>query len=331
MRIAIVGAGSWGSALAHTLGAGPHEVALWARRPELAEIIARTRRNDVYMPGISLHPSVSVHRRLRDALSGADIAVLAVPTHGLRAITESCAPMLPPQCVVASAAKGFEAGTSMTMTQVIADVLDERHGRRVAAMSGPNIAPEVARGLPAAIVVAAAEESVSALVRDACTGPRLRFYSSCDVIGVEFAGALKNIVAIAAGACDGMRVGDNAKAALITRGIREMSRLGVVAGAGEATFAGLAGVGDCFVTCTSPVSRNRRLGEAIGRGRSLVEATEGSAMVVEGVNATRVARALAERHHVPMPIADEVHAVLFEGKAVGDAMRDLMSRDPGGE
>jgi len=327
MRIAIIGAGSWGSALAQTLAGGANEVNLWVRRPELAASLSRTRRNDVYMPGISLHPAAAVHSDLGDALSGADITVLAVPTHGLRIITERCAPLLPPACVVVSAAKGFEANTRMTMTQVIDDVLDGGRPHPVAAMSGPNIAPEVARGLPAAIVVASNDESASALVRDACTGPRLRFYSSCDVTGVEFGGALKNVIAIAAGACDGMAMGDNAKAAVITRGIREMSRLGVAAGAGESTFAGLTGVGDCFVTCSSPLSRNRRLGDALGRGRSLADATAGSAMVVEGVNATRVAIALAERHQVPMPIAREVHAVLFEGKAVADAMRDLMSRD----
>lgn len=331
MRIAILGAGSWGSALAQTLAPSASEVVLWARRPELADAIRSTRCNDVYMPGVRLHPAVAVTADLTDAVAGAGIVVLAVPTHGLRAIVERCAPLLSAHSVVVSAAKGFEAETSMTMTQVIVDVLGDPWQDRVAAVSGPNIAPEIARGLPAATVVASGSEATSSLIRDACTGPQLRFYSSADLTGVEYAGALKNVIAIGAGICDGFGAGDNGKAAVITRGIKEMSRLGLRAGAAEATFAGLTGVGDCFVTCTSPVSRNRGLGEAIGRGGTVTDTIARSAMVVEGVNATRVAVALADRDGEPMPIAREVHAVLFAGKGVGEALRDLMSRGAGDE
>jgi glycerol-3-phosphate dehydrogenase (NAD(P)+) len=233
-------------------------------------------------------------------------------------------------CVVVSAAKGFEIASGLRMTEVVGEVLAGRDVS-VAAMSGPNIAIEVARGLPAATVIAAADARVAESVRDGCNGGPLRFYSSDDVIGVEYAGALKNVVAIAAGVCDGIGAGDNGKAAIITRGLAEIARLGVRAGARGLTFAGLAGLGDCVVTCMSPHSRNRGLGEAVGKGATLGEAAASSQMVVEGVNATRAAVLLAERHSVEMPIAGEINAILFEGKSVRTALSDLMTRGAGDE
>jgi len=326
MPIAVIGAGSWGTALAHALAGEGHEVCLWARDPELAALIAQVRENERYLPGIRIHDTVRVSADLADALDGAGIAVLTVPTKGLRAVAEQCVPHLAPGCDVVSAAKGFEGGSTRRMSEVLTEVLGPGAESRVAVMSGPNIAPEIARGLPAATVVAAADPETAARVRDGLTGTQLRVYSNEDLIGVEYGGALKNVVAIAAGIADGVGAGDNGKAALITRGIAEIARLGVRAGARPLTFAGLTGLGDCVVTCTSPLSRNRRLGEAIGQGHSLEEALGRTHMVAEGVTTAPVAAELARRHGVEMPIVSEVCAVLFEHKPIGEALASLMRR-----
>ncbi len=329
MRVAVVGAGSWGTALAQSLSAAGCDVTLWAREPATGRALDEERRHPWALPGIELNASVAVHDRLDAATSGADVVILAVPSHGMRDIATALR-----QCVsggvVVSAAKGFEVDTGMRMTEVLGDVL-AGEGVGIAAMSGPNIAIEVARGLPAATVVATADAQVAQRVRDGCNGGPLRFYSSDDVIGVEYAGALKNVVAIAAGVCDGIGAGDNGKAAIITRGLAEIARLGVGAGARGLTFAGLAGLGDCVVTCMSPHSRNRGLGEAVGRGDTVAQAVASSQMVVEGVNATRAALLLADRHGVDMPIAREIHAILFDGKSVRAALTDLMTRGAGDE
>jgi glycerol-3-phosphate dehydrogenase (NAD(P)+) len=331
MKIAIVGAGSWGTALAHVLGSdGTRDVALWARDAAVADAVSRTRHNPAYLTDIALDERVSVSADLGGSVAGAQIIILAVPTDAMREVVSALIPVLPPAAIVVSAAKGFDAEHDLTMTAMLYEMLGPDAKGRVAALSGPNIAVEIARGLPAATVVAG-EEACANAVRDACTGPSLRVYSTTDCIGVEYAGALKNIVGIAAGACDGMGAGDNGKAAIMTRGLAEMARLGLAAGARVLTFAGLAGLGDCVVTCMSPHSRNRRFGEAIARGASLDGAIAEIAMVVEGVNATRVAARLALHYDVDMPITREVHAVLFEGKPISDAMTDLMSRDPADE
>lgn len=326
MPIAVVGAGQWGTALAQALSGAGHEVSLWARDPALAETVARTRVNERYLPELLLDESVRVGGDLEVALRGASVAILAVPTGGLRGIAHACLPLLDPRCAVVSAAKGFESDTSRRMSEVLCEVLGPGSEARVAVMSGPNIAPEIARGLPAATVVASADPDTAARVRDELTGPQLRVYSNDDLIGVEYGGALKNVVAIAAGIADGVGAGDNGKAALITRGIAEMARLGVRAGALALTFAGLTGLGDCVVTCMSPLSRNRRLGEAIGQGMSLREAQARTHMVAEGVTTARVAAGLALRHGVEMPIVTEVCAVLFDDKPIAEALADLMRR-----
>jgi glycerol-3-phosphate dehydrogenase (NAD(P)+) len=331
VRIAVVGAGSWGTALAQTLMQdGERTVSLWARRQQVADELAQSRRNPMYLPGFELDERVSVTADMATALDGASIVIFAVPTHAMRAIANAAVSDLERAAVAVSAAKGFEASTGLTMSAVLSQSLSRADGRGIAALSGPNIAVEVAAGLPAATVVAGPGD-VAAHVRDACTGARLRFYSTTDCVGVEYGGALKNVVAIAAGASDGIGAGDNGKAAIITRGIAEMTRLGVAAGAQLATFAGLAGLGDCVVTCMSPHSRNRNLGEAIARGSTLEEALGRTTMVTEGVNATRVASRLADELSVDMPITREVHAVLFEGKSVRAGLADLMSRDPATE
>jgi glycerol-3-phosphate dehydrogenase (NAD(P)+) len=326
VAIAVVGAGQWGTALAQAMAGAGHEVSLWARDPELAETLARLRVNERYLPELVLHDAVRVSGDLQTVLDGATTAIIAVPTGGLRAVAHACLPLLGPGCAVVSAAKGFESDTSRRMSEVLCEVLGPGSESRVAVMSGPNIAPEIARGLHAATVVAAADPDTAARVRDELTGPQLRVYSNEDLIGVEYGGALKNVVAIAAGIADGVGAGDNGKAALITRGIAEMARLGVRAGAHALTFAGLTGLGDCVVTCMSPLSRNRRLGEAIGRGMSLREAQARTHMVAEGVTTARVAAGLALRHGIEMPIVTEICAVLFDDKPIADALGDLMRR-----
>ena len=324
-RVAIVGAGSWGTALAQTLSGAGCTARLWGRDADVVATLRETRRHPWALPGVELGGGVEVLDDIGAALDGARIAILAVPSQAMRATTTLCAPHLA-DVIVVSAAKGFEVGSGLRMTEVIADALGAQRAAGIAALSGPNIAIEVARGLPAATVVATSDPDVAVAVRDACTGGSLRFYSSDDVVGVEYAGALKNVVGIAAGICDGIGAGDNGKAALITRGIAEIARVGVRAGARALTFAGLAGIGDCIVTCTSPHSRNRGLGEAIGRGADRAAALEKGHMVVEGINATRVAVLLARRLGVEMPIAEEIHAVLFDNKDLDVALHDLMTR-----
>lgn len=329
MRVAVVGAGSWGTALAQSLSTAGCDVRLWARDAQVADALRSSRRHPWALAGIELDVRVQVDERLEAALEGAVVAILAVPSQGMRDIATAAAPSLT-DTIVVSAAKGFELETGLTMTAVLGEVLAGT-GVALAALSGPNIAIEVARGLPAATVVATLDPRAAETVRDGCNGGPLRFYSSEDVLGVEYAGALKNVVAIAAGVCDGIGVGDNGKAAVITRGLAEIARLGVRAGAHGMTFAGLAGLGDCIVTCTSPHSRNRGLGESIGRGAAPAEAIAASQMVVEGVNATRAALLLAERYGVEMPITHEIHDILFAGKSVSAALTDLMTRGAGDE
>lgn len=330
-RVAVLGGGSWGTALADTLQRHGLGARLWVRTAERAAEIAATRRNQRYLPDLELDASIQVSHNLASVCADAELIILAVPTQGLAEIAIQAAPHLRPEAIVVSAAKGFEAGGVRTMSSMLAEVLGEPWRPRIVAMSGPNIGVEIAAGLPAATVVAGFDLAAAETVRDACTGARLRFYSSPDVVGVEYGGALKNVVAIAAGVCDGIGIGDNGKAAVITRGIAEMARLGVSAGANPLTFAGLTGLGDCIVTCMSPHSRNRKLGEAVARGRSLEEVLGATPMVVEGVNATRATLRLAQRHGVEMPIAEEVHAVLFEGKQIDAAVSDLMNRGAGTE
>ncbi len=327
MTVAVLGAGSWGLALAQLLQHRDRPVRLWARRPEVARELALRRRHPVYLPLLALSEAIQVTGDLEAALRGATVVVFAIPTTGMRQVAGSASPWLVTAELVVSAAKGFEPGTGLTMSAVLRGTIPERLHVLTAVLGGPNIAAEVAAGLPSAAVVAAPDQETAAHALRALAAPAWRLYSSGDPLGVEVAGALKNVVAIAAGICDGLGVGDNAKAALMTRGLAEMTRLGVRVGANPFTFGGLAGVGDCLVTCMSPHSRNRQLGEALGRGASAAEVRDQGPMVVEGVNAARAAVGLALRHRVELPITQEVHALLFEGKTVADAARAIMSRD----
>ncbi len=327
MTVAVLGAGSWGLALAQLLHHQDRPVRLWARRPELARELALRRHHPVFLPLLALSEVITVTADLEAAVTGATIVVFAVPTIGMRQVAQAASPLLTAARLVVSAAKGFEPETASTMSAVLQDSLPERLHGAVAALGGPTIATEVAAGLPCAAVVAAGTQEAASRALVALAAPSWRLYSSDDLLGVEVAGALKNVIAIAAGICDGLGVGDNAKAALMTRGLAEMTRLGVRVGANPFTFGGLAGVGDCLVTCMSPHSRNRQLGEALGRGASPAEARDRGPMVVEGVGGARAAVALGRRHRVELPISSEVHALLFEGKTVADAARDIMGRN----
>ena len=324
--LTIIGAGSWGTALAAHLAGADRSVTLWARRPEAAAEIRSTRRNERYLPGVEIPDSVAVTSNLNAAADASDLWALAVPSQSLRAVAERLRSHIRKDLVVVSLAKGIENESLLTMSQVLEEVLDPFPSRRIGVLYGPSHAEEVAEGRPTTVVSAAKEAATAEMVQNVFMTDRLRVYVNTDVIGVEIAGSAKNVLAIAAGIGDGVGYGDNAKAALITRGIAEIRRLGLAMGAKPQTFAGLAGIGDLVVTCTSPHSRNRRLGEQIGQGRSLDEVIDSMDMVAEGVRTTESIYGLAQRFAVEMPITEAVHAVLFEGRQPQQMVEELMTR-----
>jgi glycerol-3-phosphate dehydrogenase (NAD(P)+) len=328
-RLAVIGAGSWGTALAWLLGHRGHRVTLWCRNPELASRIAAERVNAEYLPEVALPPAVRVSGDLGEVLDGAETVIVAVPSVGVPAIASAMAAVVAPDAAVVSAAKGLDHQTGERMTVVLAAALGPGHP--VAALSGPNLAHEIAAAKPAAAVVAHPDHEVAGRLQGQLGTLTWRVYTNPDVAGVELCGALKNPLALAAGICDGLGVGDNAKAALMTRGMHEIRRLGVALGADPRTFAGLCGFGDLLATCHSPQSRNRTLGEQIGRGGDLAALQAASQQVAEGVPTTRTALMLARRHGVEMPIMSQLGAILFEGRPVRWAMGELMGRQTGEE
>lgn len=323
--IAVIGAGGWGTGLAVLLSRAGRAVRLWARNPELAARLRTTRVNEGYLPEAVLPETVVVTADLGEALAGAVLALVAVPSIGVPGVAEAMAPCVGTDTVVLSAAKGLEHETGRRMTVVLGEAMPKAIG--IGALSGPNLAGEIVAGHPAACVVASQRPEVMRVAQELLACPTFRVYTNPDVAGVELGGALKNPYAIAAGICDGLGYGDNTKAALMTRGMHEMCRLGVALGADARTFAGLCGFGDLLATCHSRRSRNRNLGEKLGRGQPLAEILAQSNQVAEGVPTTRTARRLADERGVEMPIVAELHAVLFEGKPVGEAVRCLMRRD----
>jgi len=325
MRVAVVGAGSWGTTFA-SLVASKAPTTLWARRAELAEAIDRTHTNPDYLPGIELDPSLRASADLGEVLRPADVVVMAVPSHGYRAVLEAGAPHVRPETPVVSLTKGIEAGTLLRMTQVTAEVLPGHDRSIIGVVSGPNLAREIALGQPAATVLALGDEPTARELQALFMTPRFRVYTNPDVVGAETAGAAKNVMAIAAGMASGMGFGDNTRATLITRALAEITRLGVAMGGDPRTFSGLAGVGDLIATCSSVESRNHRVGRALGEGRSLEEVVAEMRMVAEGVKSTAGILALAERHGVDMPIARQVGRVLYEGASVREALEALMGR-----
>jgi glycerol-3-phosphate dehydrogenase (NAD(P)+) len=328
VEVAVLNAGGWGTALAVVLARAGHHVRLWARRPEQAALLAERRVNEAYLPDVPLDPTILPTADLAEAVRDAD-AVVAVPiSAALRDLARRLGPLLPDDALVVHGTKGLERDTLLRLSHVIESELRPSHRGRVAALSGPTHAEEVGRGIPTAAVVASPDRESAEALQAILNGPTFRVYTNADIVGVELCGALKNVVALATGIGDGLGGGDNARAALMTRSLAEIGRLVVAAGGQAETVAGLAGVGDLIATCTSRHSRNRRAGEQIGRGRPLGQVLADSAQVVEGVPATKAALALARRYGVTMPIVEQTHAVLFEGREPRAALAELMARDP---
>jgi glycerol-3-phosphate dehydrogenase (NAD(P)+) len=329
-RVAIVGSGAWGTTLA-LLVARSEPVWLVSHSRETAERIAAARENERRLPGIELPDDIRVTAEPRDIAGATDLVVFAVPSARLRSSVERVAGSVDPNSDVLSVVKGIEHGTLLRMTEVIADASAGTghpiESRRIAALSGPNLAQEIAQGLPASAVIASEDPDLGDRIVGRLSRREFRLYTNPDVLGVELCGALKNIVAIAAGAADGLGFGDNGKAGLMTRGLAEMTRVGIAAGANPLTFAGLAGIGDVIATCGSGLSRNHRLGEELAKGRSWAEIEQDLAGVAEGAYTVDAALALAARHGVEMPIAQEVHNALFEGKSVQRCLIDLLARE----
>jgi glycerol-3-phosphate dehydrogenase (NAD(P)+) len=322
--IAVLGAGSWGTALAVHLARSGRTVRLWARDGQLVEQIARTRINAAYLPGVMLPPEVTPEASLSDALADAAFVVAAVPSHGLRDVMGAASPLLSAEAVIVSATKGIEAGSLRRMSQV---VWEETGGRfPVVVLSGPSFASEVARGLPAAVLAASSDTVAAARVQEQFRGPGLRLYVSDDVPGVEIGGALKNVIAIAAGAVEGLGLGHNAMAALITRGLAEISRLACAEGGRRDTLAGLSGLGDLVLTCTGDLSRNRHVGLELGRGRRLADVLSELRMVAEGVRTTAAALELGARHGIELPITAQMAAVLDGRSSPREGVESLMGR-----
>jgi glycerol-3-phosphate dehydrogenase (NAD(P)+) len=324
MRVCVIGAGSWGTAIAGLAGTAADTV-LWARRPELARLIQETRANPDYLPDIALPERLSATADLEEAITGADLIIMAVPSHGFRDVLESAGDVVPRGIPIVSLTKGIEIGTLLRMTEVVLDVVDADPAA-VGVLTGPNLAREIAAGQPAAAVVGMRNEVVGARVQALLMGRTFRIYTNPDVVGCEAAGALKNVMAIAAGMAHGLGYGDNSKAALVTRALAELTRLGIAMGGQPLTFAGLAGMGDLVATCFSDQSRNRTVGVELGRGRAIDEITAEMQMVAEGVKTTEAVLALADRHGIDMPIAQAVGAVLYEGRQPSDMVEALMTR-----
>lgn len=325
MKIAVIGAGSWGTALAGMLSEKQEEVMLWARNRALCQEITDNRENPGYLPGVKLPEALAATDDLEQAVSGARIVLMVTPSHALRGIAKRVAGLVAENTVVVTAAKGLEIGSLKRMSEIIAEEIPAAAGH-VVALSGPNHAEEVGLRQPSAAVVASLSREAAEEVQDALITPHFRVYTNPDIIGVELGGALKNIIALGAGIAEGLGFGDNAKAALMTRGLAEITRLGVAMDAKPLTFAGLAGVGDLMVTCTSRHSRNRRAGMLLAEGKTAEEVETATNMVVEGIRSTMAAFELAKRHEVEMPITDQIFRVLYAGLNPKEAVMNLMTR-----
>ncbi len=327
MKIGVIGAGSWGTSLAILLANKGYYVELWVRRKNLLEKMQHEWENVDYLPGIKLPGQIRLTMDLQRAVQDKEIIVLAIPSHAVEETVNSFRSFFHQETIVVNTAKGFAQGSNKRLSQVIEECLPGHAPGKVAVLSGPNHAEEVSRGLPTATVVAAAEQETAETIQDLFMTDQFRVYTNLDIIGVELGGALKNIIAIGAGVCDGLKFGDNTKAALLTRGLVEITRLGLSLGAQSKTFSGLTGVGDLFVTCTSSHSRNRYVGLLLGEGKTIEEITASMKMVAEGIKTTRAAFALAQARGVEMPITREMHGILFEGTQPWQAVENLMRRE----
>jgi glycerol-3-phosphate dehydrogenase (NAD(P)+) len=327
-RIAILGGGGWGTALAILLSRAreSHQVALWVHDEALASAMRKTRENATYLPGQPIPPNVMVLADLREAVAGAEIIIGAMPAAHAREIYATALPHLHDGAVIVSATKGLEQATHTRMSEVIAQTTLRSVAAKIAVLSGPSFAQEAARGEPTAVVLACEDDAVAKSLQACLAGPTLRLYTNRDVLGVELAGAMKNVIAIAAGVSQGLGLGANSLAALITRGLAEMTRLAVALGAQPATLSGLAGLGDLVLTCTGSLSRNRHVGIELGKGRALAEILGGMKMVAEGVGTAAALLALAREHNIEMPITEQVNAVLYQGTGPAAAIREIMDR-----
>jgi glycerol-3-phosphate dehydrogenase (NAD(P)+) len=325
-RLAVIGGGSWGTALAAALAPRFDEVRLWVYETDLAARMAADRINDLYLPGVTLPANIAVTPELTAAARGAEIVLGVMPSHHARRVYTALRDTLDPSMLFVSATKGLENGTLLRISQVVDEVMSARFRPRVGVLSGPSFAKEVARGEPAAVAISSTDAELARIVQAAFSGPALRLYTNSDPVGVEIGAALKNVIAIAAGMCHGLGLGVNPLAALITRGLAEITRLAVAAGGQARTLAGLAGLGDLVLTCSGDLSRNRQVGIELGRGRKLADILGGMRMVAEGVETTRAAVDLAARLGVDMPIARQVHAILYEDRSPRAALRELMDR-----
>ncbi len=324
-RVGVLGAGAWGTALAHHIAMLGNEVAIWSRDPELARTIEVQHVNPLYLPGVGLEPALRASTDPGEVVEDREVVVCAVPSQGVRETLRAIAPGVGQGTLLVGASKGFEIDSLLRMSEVSGEILP---GRPFVALSGPSFALEMIAGQPTAVVAAAPSAEAAARVQGLFSGGSLRVYTSADLIGTELAGACKNVIAIAAGMCEGLGIGQNPRAALVTRGLAEVSRLGTALGADPLTFSGLAGMGDMILTCFGPQSRNRSLGAALGRGDSLERYLAKHRVVVEGVPAARATTRLAERAGVEMPIAAKVAECLFQAKPPRQAMAELMERTP---
>jgi glycerol-3-phosphate dehydrogenase (NAD(P)+) len=326
-RIAVIGGGSWGTALAGRLAANGNDTVLWAYEPELVEEINAHRTNSLYLPGINLHPTLACTGNLEEAVRGRSIVLLVTPVQVMRTVLKQLAPHIAPDSIVANASKGIELETLQTVSQICGELLGDALLSRYVALSGPTFAREVAQELPSLIVAASRNTAASGRVQAAFSCPCLRVYTNSDVIGVELGGAVKNVIAIAAGICDGLGFGHNARAALITRGLAEMNRLGQAMGAQSTTFSGLAGMGDLVLTCTGDLSRNRTVGFKLGQGMLLADILAEMRMVAEGVKSAASVYQLSRKLGAEMPIVEKTYQILHENKPARQAVIELMARD----
>lgn len=326
-RIAVIGGGSWGTALADRLAANGNDTLIWAYEPELVAEINSSHTNSAYLPGINLHPTLACTGSLEEAVLGRSIILLVTPVQVMRGVLKQLVPYIGENAIIANASKGIELETLDTVSQICGGVLGDAALARYVALSGPTFAREVAQELPSLIVAASKNPESSERVQAAFSCPCLRVYTNSDVIGVELGGAVKNVIAIAAGICDGLGFGHNARAALITRGLAEMNRLGQAMGAQAATFAGLAGMGDLVLTCTGDLSRNRTVGFKLGQGMKLADILAEMRMVAEGVKSAESVYQLARRLGVEMPIVEKTYQILHEEKPARQAVVELMARD----
>lgn len=323
--VAVLGAGSFGTCLA-LLCAREHDVTIWARDADLAETINRDRKNPRFLSEFEIPPRVRATSDLEDALADRELVICAVPSHGVRDVMTAAAPNLPEQCIFVSTVKGIETDTCMRMDEVLRDVLDPVHHPRLTFLSGPAFAHEIARGRPSAVTVACKQEAYAISVQQSLSSASFRCYTATDVIGVELGGALKNVIAIAVGICDGLGYGLNARAAVMTRGLREITRLATAMGADPMTFLGLSGMGDLVLTCTGDLSRNRRVGLALGEGQKLDDIVSGMNEVAEGIRTTEAVSKLAIKHGVEMPIAEMVRDLIEGTVSAKEGAESLMNR-----